>query len=175
MSDPFEDVRNKRMGELNSEQTYRAIELWLREKIGPSETFWYPLLQALFRVIDALRADAARLTAENANLRTVMVAAAEEIQAHWDAHCDAEGYGPANLMHRLEEGVPAEYGYTAGAFARLTAERDALREAGRLILAWFDADSDHAGTTFWEGIWERIEMCQAAEDALQQPKEPSNG
>ena len=67
-----------------------------------------------------------RLTAENANLRTVMIAAAEEIQAHWAAHCDAEGYGPANLMRRLEDGIPAEYGYTAGAFARLTAERDAI-------------------------------------------------
>jgi len=63
---------------------------------------------------DALRRD-------NDNLRTVMIAAAEEIHAHWDAHCDAEGYGPANLMHRLEEGIPSEYGYTAGAFAALKA------------------------------------------------------
>lgn len=68
-----------------------------------------------------------RLTKENADLKTVMVAAAEEIQAHWSAHCDAEGYGPANLMRRLEEGIPSEYGYTAGTFERLTKERDALR------------------------------------------------
>lgn len=64
--------------------------------------------------VEALRRD-------NDNLRTVMIAAAEEIHAHWAAHCDAEGYGPVNLMHRLEEGIPSEYGYTAGAFAALKA------------------------------------------------------
>lgn len=65
-----------------------------------------------------------RLTRENAALKTVMVAAAEEIHAHWQAHCDADGYGPQNLMRRLEEGIPSEYGYTAGAFAELKRERD---------------------------------------------------
>lgn len=65
--------------------------------------------------------------AQIAAFKTVMVAAAEEIAAHWNAHCDAEGYGPQNLLRRLEEGIPSEYGYTAGAFAALTAERDALR------------------------------------------------
>ena len=64
--------------------------------------------------------------AEIANLKTVMIAAAEEIQAHWEAHCDAEGYGPANLMRRLEEGIPSQYGYTAGAFEQLRAARAAL-------------------------------------------------
>ena len=65
--------------------------------------------------------DADALRRDNNNLRTVMIAAAEEIHAHWAAHCDAEGYGPVNLMHRLEEGIPSEYGYTAGAFAALKA------------------------------------------------------
>jgi len=65
--------------------------------------------------------------AQIAALKTVMIAAAEEIASHWQAHCDAEGYGPQNLLRRLEEGIPSEYGYTAGAFAALTAERDALR------------------------------------------------
>lgn len=80
---------------------------------------------------------------EIANLKTVMIAAAEEIQAHWQAHCDAEGYGPANLMRRLEKGIPSQYGYKAGAFMRqkelvdgqlvridsLTKENERLREA----------------------------------------------
>ena len=69
------------------------------------------------------------LSAQIATLKTVMIAAAEEIASHWQAHCDAEGYGPQNLLRRLEEGIPSEYGYTAGAFAALTAERDALRKA----------------------------------------------
>lgn len=73
----------------------------------------------------AIESQAAQIAA----LKTVMIAAAEEIAAHWQAHCDAEGYGPQNLLRRLEEGIPSEYGYTAGAFAALTAERDALRAA----------------------------------------------
>ena len=59
------------------------------------------------------------------NLHSVMVAAAEEIHEHWQAHCDEEGYGPANLMHRLEKGIPAQYAYKAGDFERLAKERDA--------------------------------------------------
>lgn len=66
------------------------------------------------------------LRAEARLLKTVMVAAAEEIAAHWDAHCDEEGYGPANLMHRLERGIPAQYGYKAGDFARLQAVNSEL-------------------------------------------------
>lgn len=74
---------------------------------------------------DLRRSQAAQIAA----LKTVMIAAAEEIAAHWEAHCDAEGYGPQNLLRRLEEGIPSEYGYTAGAFAALTAGRNALRAA----------------------------------------------
>jgi len=69
--------------------------------------------------------------AEIAKLKTVMVAAAEEIQAHWEAHCDAEGYGPANLMRRLEEGIPSQYGYTAGAFEQLRERVRVLEDALR--------------------------------------------
>lgn len=62
-----------------------------------------------------------KLKAERTNLKTVMIAAAEEIQAHWQAHCDEEGYGPTNLMHRLEKGLASNYsGYSAGAFLNLT-------------------------------------------------------
>lgn len=92
-------------------------------------------IERLTNNADNLRQQVKDLTKENAILKTVMVAAAEEIRAHWSAHCDAEGYGPANLMRRLEEGIPSEYGYTAGAFERLTKERDALRLDAEL-LAW---------------------------------------
>ena len=67
------------------------------------------------------------------NLKTCMIAAAEEIQAHWQAHCDKDGYGPANLMHRLEKGIPAQYGYTAGAFERLQEENEVLKEQVKTI------------------------------------------
>ena len=57
-----------------------------------------------------------------------MMAAAVEIQAHWEAHCDEEGYGPANLMHRLERGIASQYGYTAQTLVQIEAERDTLRQ-----------------------------------------------
>lgn len=84
----------------------------------------------------------ARLRTENANLKTVMVAAAEEIAAHWNAHCDSEGYGPQNLMRRLEEGIPSEYGYTAGRFAELQAELAALRASAASVQADQRAELD---------------------------------
>jgi len=56
-----------------------------------------------------------------------MMAAAVEIHSHWDAHCDSEGYGPANLMHRLERGIASQYGYDAKTLQLVEAERDQLR------------------------------------------------
>lgn len=79
-------------------------------------------------------AELRRLHEENARLKTVMVAAAEEIAAHWDAHCDEEGYGPANLMHRLEKGIASEYAYKAGDFARLQEANKELLEALNLTV-----------------------------------------
>lgn len=70
----------------------------------------------------------AELEAERDNLHTTMLAAAVEIQAHWDAHCDAEGYGPSHLMHRLERGIALLYGYDAATLQRVETERDQLRE-----------------------------------------------
>ena len=82
---------------------------------------------------DAARAELAAANAriaeqarEIADLKTVMVAAAEEIAKHWQAHCDAEGYGPSNLLRRLEEGLTGGgyYGYTSGAFSDLRCALD---------------------------------------------------
>ncbi|MCH8552929.1 MAG: hypothetical protein LAT62_13400 [Natronospirillum sp.] len=58
--------------------------------------------------VDALAQEASRL-------REVMAEAAREIDQQWDAHCDSDGYGPVNLMHRLENGLAAEYAPIAGA------------------------------------------------------------
>ena len=80
--------------------------------------------------VDLIRQQAERiaeLEAERDNLHTTMLAAAVEIQAHWGAHCDAEGYGPANLMHRLERGIASLYGYDAKTLQRVETERDQLR------------------------------------------------
>ena len=74
----------------------------------------------------ALEAERERLRGEISDLHTTMMAAAVEIQEHWAAHCDEDGYGPNNLMYRLENGIAAQYGYTAQTIVRLEAARAAL-------------------------------------------------
>ena len=78
----------------------------------------------------------AELEKDNADLRTVMIAAAEEILQHWQAHCDAEGYGPENLVRRLEMGIPSEYGYTAGAFEKLRLRNAELVKALESLMTY---------------------------------------
>jgi len=41
-------------------------------------------------------------------LKSMCAAAAAEIEEQWDAHCDGEGYGPANLMYRLRSQMPPD-------------------------------------------------------------------
>ena len=61
--------------------------------------------------VQALQAEITRLAQENLRLRTVMLAAAEEIGDHWEAHCDEEGYGPQSLQRHLREGPGFYPGY----------------------------------------------------------------
>lgn len=76
--------------------------------------------------------------AELIALRSMCRAAAAEIQKHYDAHCDAEGYGPCNLMARLTGRLgPALYPHhaTHEECVRFTAgmhvdERKATQDAG---------------------------------------------
>ena len=96
-------------------------------------------------------AELRRLHEENQRLKTVMIAAAAEIAAHWDAHCDAEGYGPANLMHRLERGIASEYNYTAGSFARLHEVNQELLEA--LLRIMRHVPTDFGGASFSDDWW----------------------
>lgn len=81
----------------------------------------------------AAKARIAELERDNENLRSVMIAAAEEIAEHWDAHCDEDGYGPANLIARLERGLPSDYGYKSGDFLRLQERSAKLEKALELI------------------------------------------
>lgn len=86
--------------------------------------------------INLLKRRIQELEAEIANLHTVMMAAAVEITERWEAHCDEDGCGPANLVRRLENGYPEQYGYDAKTMVRmdkqideLTASNNQLREA----------------------------------------------
>lgn len=66
-----------------------------------------------------LRAEVERLRDEVRRWKSTAAEAANEIEDHWDAHCDAHGAGPVNLVRRLR-GRPDEYGgpYNYRAVAR---------------------------------------------------------
>jgi len=68
----------------------------------------------------ALQTEVTRLAQENLRLRTVMMAAHEEITERWDAHCDAEGFGPQNLVRHLKEGT----GFYPGLIDKLPGGKD---------------------------------------------------
>lgn len=106
--------------------------------------------------------------AEVANLKTVMIAAAEEIQRRWWAHCDDEGYGPANLMRRLEEGIPSEYGYTAGEFARLREQLEMASSAFEREQFRADAADIRAENAQRESAAEVAELVEALEQCAGQ-------
>lgn len=99
-----------------------------------------------------------QLQEEIARLQTTMIAAAEEIQEHWKAHCDEDGYGPANLMHRLEKGVSSGYpGYNAGQFTKMEEENRILKSSMKtLLLAWQRGDS----YDFYEDLIERHKLIE---------------
>lgn len=111
----------ERMGEYGISLMQEEVDR-LEKQINDDEREW---LVEVRNVIDGHKIETDKLNQtiesqakEIENLKTVMIAAAEEIQEHWQAHCDDGGYGPANLMRRLENGLPSQYGYTAGAFMR---------------------------------------------------------
>jgi hypothetical protein len=56
------------------------------------------------------------LRQEITRLRTVMMAAHDEITEFWEAHCDSEGYGPQSLVRHLRDGT----GYYPGMLERVT-------------------------------------------------------
>lgn len=62
------------------------------------------------RKVEALQMEVTRLAQENMRLRTVMMAAQEEITRCWAAHVDDDGYGPDVLVRHLHDGT----GYYAG-------------------------------------------------------------
>ena len=46
--------------------------------------------------------------------------------------------------------------------ARLIAAAPELLDAAKLVLAWYEAENNHAGTSFME----RVDMCRDSENAL---------
>lgn len=50
---------------------------------------------------DSAREKVEELKQEASRVRAMCKAAAQEIQEHWEAHCDPEGHGPQTLMNGL--------------------------------------------------------------------------
>lgn len=103
----------------------------------------------------------AELRAEISDLHTTMMAAAVEIQEHWQAHCDEEGYGPANLMNRLERGIAAQYGYTAQTVVQIEAERDTLRQQRDRLAGLLRHASSVLGSQGWDALTHEIDAALA--------------
>jgi hypothetical protein len=124
-----------------------VVQKVIRGRKGAPDTYKYDfvLCDSTLRpcklyTADQMHTHAAKVCAEKdaeiVNLHTVMMAAAVEITEHWDAHCDGEGYGPANLVRRLENGFPEQYGYDAQTLVRVEkqlAERNAEIERLRAV------------------------------------------
>lgn len=83
--------------------------------VGPDREIGYYNATQVQALVDRIN----ELEGDNANYCTVMMAAAVEITEHWDAHCDSEGYGPANLVRRLENCYPSQYGYDSQTVVRM--------------------------------------------------------
>ena len=83
----------------------------------PATVYWRmcDLARALERERDEWRGKAVDLHKSNVALecsgialKSMCAAAAAEIEEQWEAHCDSEGYGPANLMYRLKGQMPPD-------------------------------------------------------------------
>ena len=91
-----------------------------------------------------------QLEATVADLKTVMVAAAEEISSHWEAHCDKDGYGPVNLVNRLERGLASTYpGYNAGAFGRLWGDLERARSEAKARIEQLEREKAEGWDAFY--------------------------
>lgn len=111
------------------------------------------LRQEFQRIIAAMAAELEQARGEIIDLHTTMMAAAVEIQEQWSAHCDEEGYGPANLMHRLEHGIASQYGYTAETLVRTEDRLEALRTELAAIKAQEPFIYAHELLDVGGGVW----------------------
>jgi hypothetical protein len=70
--------------------------------------------------VQALQNEVTRLAQENMRLRTVMLAAHQEIVEHWESHCDEGGYAPQSLIRHLRDGT----GYYPGYVEEISKQRE---------------------------------------------------
>lgn len=78
---------------------------------------------ALVAEVEDLRLRVRALEVANERWVQTAWAAAEEIEEHWSAHADVDGYGPVNLIRALRS-KPQNYGPDSEAIVRKTTEEE---------------------------------------------------
>jgi hypothetical protein len=102
-------------------KAHEALDRWIHRKavlpVPASANDDDIILSRALDELEALRSTLAatekrrdELSTQVTHMASTMKAAAAEIEAHWDAHCDKEGYGPTNLIERLK-GENLKLGY----------------------------------------------------------------
>jgi len=91
-------------------------------------------LVALVAEVEDLRLRVRSLEVANERWAQTAWAAAEEIEEHWSAHADSDGYGPVNLIRALRS-KPQNYGPDAEAIVRKTTEEERKKALERIHAA----------------------------------------
>lgn len=89
---------------------------------------------ALVAEVEDLRLRVRALEVANERWAQTAWAAAEEIEEHWSAHADADGYGPVNLIRALRS-KPQNYGPDAEAIVRKVTEEERKKALDRIHAA----------------------------------------
>lgn len=125
---------------------------------------WLPeCIEPLCRLSDAQRA-IAELREEISDLHTTMMAAAVEIQEHWQSHCDEEGCGLPEPDFTLDSG--AQPCYYAETVQRAIAELAGLLRDARLKIGYM---LNYGEWYSPEELLERIDAALAEIQNAQQP------
>ena len=94
------------------------------------------------------------LEGENERLRTTLVAGAELIKENWSKLCDKEGYGPQNLLLRMDgtlnsSGYPS---YSSGEFERLRKRCEDLEAMLERVLLINHPAKEHINPDFFDEV-----------------------
>lgn len=89
---------------------------------------------ALVGEVEDLRLRVRALEVANERWSETAWAAADEIEEHWSAHADADGYGPVNLIRALRS-KPQNYGPDAEVIVRKTTEEERKKALERIQAA----------------------------------------
>jgi hypothetical protein len=89
---------------------------------------------ALVSEVEDLRLRVRALEVANERWSETAWAAADEIEEHWSAHADADGYGPVNLIRALRS-KPQNYGYDTEVIVQKATDEERKKALARIHAA----------------------------------------